>query len=118
MPDIDLTTDHKQLDDDIAARRYFAKFERITQMLLGVAEEMEAELRGVDADRFPNLTQHFHLFADRALSIRWSDSSQRSLDDSYEFLIQLLLDGIARQVEALPSGDPPVTPPSRRAPRG
>ncbi len=82
------------------------------------AEEMEAELRGVDADRFPNLTQHFHLFADRALSIRWSDSSQRSLDDSYEFLIQLLLDGIARQVEGLPSGDPPVSPPSRRAPRG
>lgn len=43
MPDLDLTTDHKTLDDDLAARRYFAKFEAITRMMAGVAEEMEAE---------------------------------------------------------------------------
>jgi hypothetical protein len=43
MPDLDLTTDHKALDDDIAARRYFAKFDRITRLMAGVAEEMEAE---------------------------------------------------------------------------
>ena len=43
MPDLDLTTDHKALDDDLAARRYFAKFERITRLLSGVAEEMEKD---------------------------------------------------------------------------
>ncbi len=52
MPDLDLTTDHKALDDDLAARRYFAKFGRITGMLIGVAEEMEAErsLSPLDGD--------------------------------------------------------------------
>ncbi|SPH24502.1 hypothetical protein DEA8626_03554 [Defluviimonas aquaemixtae] len=43
MPELDLTTDHKSLDDDLAARRYFAKFERITRLLTGVAEEMEKD---------------------------------------------------------------------------
>lgn len=43
MPDLDLTTDHKALDDDLAARRYFAKFERITRLLSGVAGEMEKD---------------------------------------------------------------------------
>lgn len=40
---VDLTTDHKALDDDLAARRYFAKFERITRLLSGVAGEMEKD---------------------------------------------------------------------------
>ncbi len=41
--DIDLTLDHTGLTDDLAARRYFAKFERITGHLAGVAAEMETE---------------------------------------------------------------------------
>lgn len=43
MPDLDLTTDHKALDDDIAARRYFKKFDRITRMMSGVTAEMASE---------------------------------------------------------------------------
>ena len=43
LPDLDLTTDHKALDDDLAARRYFAKFETITRLLSGVAGEMEKD---------------------------------------------------------------------------
>ncbi|MFZ1728304.1 MAG: hypothetical protein WAU13_16810, partial [Albidovulum sp.] len=52
MPDLDLTTDHKALDDDLATRRYFAKFDVITRLLIGVAEEMEAEksLSPLDSD--------------------------------------------------------------------
>ena len=52
MPDVDLTTDHKALDDDLAARRYFAKFETITRLLSGVAEEMEKDraFSAMDAD--------------------------------------------------------------------
>ncbi len=41
--DIDLTLDHSGLTDDLAARRYFAKFERITGHLARVAAEMEVE---------------------------------------------------------------------------
>ncbi|MGB3147031.1 MAG: hypothetical protein WBA91_04655 [Paracoccaceae bacterium] len=33
MPDLDLTTDHRALADDIAARRYFRKFARITRTM-------------------------------------------------------------------------------------
>lgn len=40
---IDLTTDHKRLDDDLAARRYFTKFARITTIMGTVADEMQAQ---------------------------------------------------------------------------
>ncbi|MDH5452239.1 MAG: hypothetical protein OEY05_09840 [Paracoccaceae bacterium] len=52
MANIDLTRDYKPLDDDLAARRYFAKFDRITRLMVGVADEMEAEgsLSGLDSD--------------------------------------------------------------------
>ncbi len=43
MADLDLTTDHRALDDDLAARRYFAKFDRITRLMAGVAEEMQGD---------------------------------------------------------------------------
>lgn len=40
-----LTSDHQELYDTLTARRYFAKFERITGHLLRVAGEVEAEGR-------------------------------------------------------------------------
>ncbi|MFM2366779.1 MAG: hypothetical protein RIR95_1387, partial [Pseudomonadota bacterium] len=40
-----LTSDHHELYDTLVARRYFAKFERITGHLLRVAGEVEAEGR-------------------------------------------------------------------------
>jgi len=43
VTEIDLTRDHKVLNDDLAARRYFAKFDRITRLLTSVAAEMESE---------------------------------------------------------------------------
>ncbi len=41
--ELDLTNDQKRLDDDLAARRYFAKFDRITRLLVSVAGAMEAD---------------------------------------------------------------------------
>jgi hypothetical protein len=84
VPDIDLTTDHKQLDGDIAARRYFAKFERITQMLLGVAEEMEAErsISPLDSDVLEGYVQAIAA-SFRALSLK--------------YLIAGRLDGVAQR---------------------
>lgn len=60
--------------------------------------EVEDDLRELDAERFPHITQHFHLLADRALSIRWNDDAASSLDESFEFLLGLLLDGIAARL--------------------
>lgn len=45
MPETNLTDDHHQLYDTLTARRYFAKFERITAHMLRVAGEVEAEGR-------------------------------------------------------------------------
>ena len=50
VTDLDLTTDHKALDEDLAARRYFAKFETITRHLSGVAGEMEKDKTFSDLD--------------------------------------------------------------------
>lgn len=60
-------------------------------------EAMEAELRALDPDEFPHLTAHFDEMADRALSFRWSDSSEQPLDESFEYLMRMLVDGIAAQ---------------------
>ena len=45
MPETNLTDDHQELYDTATARRYFAKFERITGHLLQVAAEVESEGR-------------------------------------------------------------------------
>jgi hypothetical protein len=45
MPETNLTDDHLELYDTLTARRYFAKFERITGHMLRVAGEVEAEGR-------------------------------------------------------------------------
>lgn len=43
MDKAELTRDHRPLDDEFAARRYFAKFERITRLMQGVVREMHAD---------------------------------------------------------------------------
>ena len=47
MPETDLTNDHKALTEDQAARRYFRKFGRITELLTGVAGTMAANRSGI-----------------------------------------------------------------------
>lgn len=43
MSELDLTTDHKALDDDIAARRYFAKFAGIIDRLVAVVDRLRQD---------------------------------------------------------------------------
>jgi len=59
---------------------------------------VEAELRGIDPTRFPNVAEHFDELGDRALSLRWSDAADSPLDESFEYLMQMLLDGIEARV--------------------
>lgn len=51
MVETDLTNDHRTLDDEFAARRYFAKFERITRILARLAEggDLEGALGATEA---------------------------------------------------------------------
>lgn len=58
------------------------------------ARATEQEIRSLDPATFPNITANLDQVADNCLSIRWSDGVQRPLDDSFEFLLNLLIDGI------------------------
>jgi TetR/AcrR family transcriptional regulator, tetracycline repressor protein len=60
---------------------------------------VEAELRGIDPERFPHLSAHFGEMGDKALSVRWSDAADSPLDESFEYLMRLLLDGIEARVK-------------------
>ena len=50
MPKTNLANDHTSLDDALIARRYFAKFDRITSHLVRVAAAMQAERKLSKAD--------------------------------------------------------------------
>lgn len=60
--------------------------------------EVERDLRALDPERFPNITRNFDQLANRALSLRWSDAQHDPLDESFEQLLKLLLDGLAAQL--------------------
>lgn len=60
--------------------------------------EAESDMRNLDPGRFPNITAHFDQLANRGLSVRWSDADVNPLDDSFEFLVQVLLDGLAARL--------------------
>lgn len=58
----------------------------------------EEEIRSLDPEQFPNITAHLDEVADKALSVRWSDGTQQPLDESFEFLLDLLIGGIEARV--------------------
>jgi AcrR family transcriptional regulator len=61
--------------------------------------ENERDLRALDPERFPAVTKHFDEMANRALSLRWSAESHRLPDESFEYMLDLLLTGIAARAE-------------------
>lgn len=60
------------------------------------AQATEAELRALDPAQLPNITAHFDTLADRALSVRWSDATLMPLDESFELLLTMLIEGLMR----------------------
>jgi hypothetical protein len=54
----------------------------------------ERELTGLDPTQFPNIAAHFDELGDRALGIRWSDGVVAPLDASFDYLVDLLIDGL------------------------
>lgn len=58
------------------------------------ASDIEADLRSLDTTSYPNITQHFDRFGDRALSLRWSNATDSPLDEGFNFLVEILLEGL------------------------
>ena len=63
------------------------------------ARATEDEIRSLDPAQFPNIVANLDEVADHALSIRWSDGTQKPLDESFEYLLSLLVDGIAARLQ-------------------
>lgn len=64
------------------------------------AAATEHDLRSIDPARFPHVTSHFDELANRALSVRWSDSESGLPDESFDLLVDLLIDGLDRRRRA------------------
>ena len=60
--------------------------------------DVESDLRNLDEERFPNITAQFDRLGDHALSMRWSNGVDRPLNDSFDFLMSLLIDGLAARL--------------------
>jgi AcrR family transcriptional regulator len=61
-------------------------------------EENEAarrDLTELDPEQFPHITAHRDELIDRTLSMRWSNVHERPLDESFDFLLRVLLDGLS-----------------------
>ena len=58
----------------------------------------EHEFRSLDPAQFPNITAHFDEVADRAITVRWSDGATKPLDESFDYLLGLLLDGLSARL--------------------
>ena len=82
----------------MGAVRGFVVMELAPRAEPGEAADVEADLRSLDPEQFPNITANFDQMGDSALSLRWSDAADQPLDESFEFLVDLLLDGLAARV--------------------
>lgn len=65
--------------------------------------DTEKDLRSLDPEQFPHITEHFDHLANRAMSVRWSDADHAPLDESFEYLVSLLLDGLAARIARQPN---------------
>jgi hypothetical protein len=74
---------------------------RIAEPDADSARDTEQELRNLDPERFPHITEHFDVVADRVLSVRWSDGAQAPLDGSFEQLLTMLISGVEALVTPL-----------------
>ncbi|MBI4932799.1 MAG: TetR/AcrR family transcriptional regulator [Actinobacteria bacterium] len=82
----------------MGAVRGFVVMELAPRAEPDAASDVEEDLRALDPEQFPNITEHFDEMADQALSMRWSNAAEHPLDDSFEFLVKVLLDGLAAQL--------------------
>ena len=85
-----LTDDHAELYDTLVARRYFAKFDRITGHLIRVASEVESEGRLTRTEArtlgryLAMLTKTFHALSNKYVMTGRADNAPRLTFDRHE----------------------------------
>jgi hypothetical protein len=64
----------------------------------GASDAARDDLTNLDPSQFPNITRHWDQLGNRALSLRWTDAPDAPLDESFDVLLGLLLDGMAMRL--------------------
>lgn len=58
------------------------------------AQAIEESVQNIDADAFPALAPRITEFADNAFSLRWTPGAENPMDESFESLLTMLINGI------------------------
>ncbi|WID94898.1 TetR family transcriptional regulator [Bosea vestrisii] len=58
------------------------------------AQAFEADIRGVDADRFPRLARNLDLLANRAFIVRWQGGAEKPMAHSFDFYVEAIIAGL------------------------
>lgn len=58
------------------------------------AQAFEAEIRDVDAGRFPRLARNLDLFANRAFIVRWQGGVDKPMTHSFDFYVETIIAGL------------------------
>lgn len=77
----------------------FVDLELATAVESGTEEGVAEDLRSLDPTAYPTLARHAGRLVNRAFSLRWSSGDDVPLHDSYEYLVELMLDGLRRRAE-------------------
>lgn len=58
------------------------------------AKAFEADIRGVDSDRFPRLARNLDLLANRAFIVRWQGGAEKPMTHSFDFYVETIIAGL------------------------
>lgn len=67
----------------------------------GAPDAARRDLTTLDPERFPNIARHWDQLGNRALSLRWTDAVDAPMDESFDYLLGLLIDGMAARLDRL-----------------
>jgi len=58
------------------------------------ANAFEAEIRSVDASRFPRLSRNLDALANRAFIVRWQGGAEKPMTHSFDFYVETIITGL------------------------
>lgn len=58
------------------------------------AKAFEADIRGVDAGRFPRLARNLDALANRAFIVRWQGGAEKPMTHSFDFYVEAIITGL------------------------
>jgi AcrR family transcriptional regulator len=64
------------------------------------AAEYQQQIRTIDVLSYPMLARHLPKLANRAFILRWSNGTEHPMDDSFEFWVNVVLDGLSAALTA------------------